>query len=76
MWPKKWIKLNDLSSGQYSANKNIRFKTSRVRSDACGYSDAYTVVKGGIDLLAAVANENEKAEKNVAVKNMVNLDYA
>ena len=47
-----------------------------VRSDVCGYSDAYTVVKGGIDLLAAVANENEKAEKNVAVKNMFNLDYA
>ena len=25
---KKWIEVNDLSSGQYSVNKNIRFKTS------------------------------------------------
>ena len=24
---KKWIKLNDLSSGKYSVTKNIRFKT-------------------------------------------------
>ena len=24
---KKWIEINDLSSGQYSVNKYIRFKT-------------------------------------------------
>ena len=41
---KKWIKVNDLSSGQYSVNKNIRFKTSMFRSDLCVYSDAYIVV--------------------------------
>ena len=28
---KKWIEVNDLSSGQYSANKNIRFETSTLR---------------------------------------------
>ena len=28
---KKWIKVNDLLSGQYSVNKNIRFKTSMLR---------------------------------------------
>ena len=33
------------------------------------YSDAYIVLKGKIDLLAAAANENDKAEKNVAFKN-------
>ena len=37
-----------------------------LRSDLCDYSDAYIVVK---DLLAAAANENHKAEKNVAFKN-------
>ena len=30
---KKWIKVNDLSSRQYSVNKNVRFKTSMLRSD-------------------------------------------
>ena len=38
---KKWIEINDLSSGQYSANKNIRFKTSMLRADLCDYSDVY-----------------------------------
>ena len=67
---KKWVKLNDLSSGQYLVNKNIRFKTSMLRSDLCDYSDKYIVVKGTIDLLvAAAANKNHKAEKYIAFKN-------
>ena len=68
---KKLVEVNDLSSGPYSVNKNIRFKTSMLRSDLCDYSDAYIVVKRVIDLLAAAANENDKAEKNVAFKNNV-----
>ena len=35
--------INDLSRGQYSANKNIRFKTEMLRSDFCDYSNAYIV---------------------------------
>ena len=45
---KKWIKVNDLSAGQYSVNKNIRFKTLMLRSDLCHYSDACIVVKGRV----------------------------
>ena len=45
---KKWIEVNDLLSGQYSVKKNIRFKTSMLRSGLCGCSDAYTVAKGTI----------------------------
>ena len=48
---RKWIEVNDLSSGQYSVNENIRFKTSMLRSDLCDYSDAYIVVKGRISVL-------------------------
>ena len=44
----KWIEVNYLSSSQFSINKNIRFKTSMLRSDLCDYSDAYIVVKGTI----------------------------
>ena len=40
---KKWIEVNDLSSGKYSVNKYIRFKTSMLKSDLCHYSDAYFV---------------------------------
>ena len=34
---KKWIEVNDLSSGQYYVNKNISFKTSVLRSDSCDW---------------------------------------
>ena len=44
----KWIEVNDLSSGQNSANKNIKFKTSMLRPDLCDFSDAYIFVKGTI----------------------------
>ena len=37
-----------------------------LKSDFCNYSDTYIAVKGAIDLLAADANENDKAEKNIA----------
>ena len=40
-----------------------------LRSDLFDYSDAYVVVKGAKDLLAAAANENVKAGKEVAFKN-------
>ena len=38
------------------------------RSYLPGYIDAYIVIKGTIDLLAA-ANENHKAEKDVVLRN-------
>ena len=36
---RKWIEVNNLSGGQYSVNKNIRFKTRRL--DLCDYGDTY-----------------------------------
>ena len=52
-----------------SSGVNLRFKTSMLRSDLYDYSEAYIVAKGAIDILAAAANENDKAQKNVAFKN-------
>ena len=40
-----------------------------LRSDLCDQSDVFIVVKRVIDLSAAAANENDKAEKDVAFKN-------
>ena len=64
---KKWIEVNDLSSGQYSVNKNIRFKTSMLRSDLCDYSDAYIVVKGIINVTGT--NANNRRNKKLTFKN-------
>ena len=63
---KKWIEVYDQSGGNYNVNKEIRIKTSVLRSDLCDYSNAYIVVKGTI----TVANPNNaKRNKAVAFKN-------
>ena len=51
---KKCIEVYDRSQGNYDINKEIRIKTSMLRSDLCDFSDAYIVVKGNI----AVTNPN------------------
>ena len=45
---KKWIEVYDQSEGNYNPNKEIRIKTSMLRSDLCDFNDAYIVVKGNI----------------------------
>ena len=63
---KKWIEVYDQSEGNYNVNKEIRIKTSMLRSDLCDFSDAYIVVKGDI----TVTNPNNaKRNKAVAFKN-------
>ena len=42
---KKWIEVYDQSGGNCNVNKEIRIKTSMLRSDLCDFSNAYIVVK-------------------------------
>ena len=71
---KKWLEVNDLSSDQYSVHKNVRFKTSILRSDLSDYSDAYIVVKGIINVTGT--NANNRRNKKLAFKNNAPLDHA
>ena len=48
---KNWVEINDDVRGVYSPNKQIRFKTSMLRSSLCDYSDAYILVRGNITVL-------------------------
>ena len=62
---KNWTEIDDDIRGAYSPNKQIRFKTSMLRSSLCDYSDAYILVKGNISVnitgtAAAPTNRNEK----------------
>ena len=57
---KKWVKLHDPSGEAYSTNKQIRFKTSMLRSDLCDYSDSYIVVKGTITVEGADKIDRKK----------------
>ena len=63
---KKWIEVYDQSERNNSPNKEIRIKTSMLRSDVCNYFNAYIIVKGDI----TVTNPNNaKRNKAVAFKN-------
>ena len=65
---KKWIEVRGQSGETYNTNKQIRFKTSLLRSDLCDFSDAYIVVKG---IVTVSANERDRDEMNrqVILKN-------
>ena len=57
---KKWIEVHDQSGSaedRYKPSKQIRFKTSMLRSDVCDFSDVYIVVKGNITLTKDVDRE-------------------
>ena len=55
------------SEGNYSVNKEVRIKTSILRSDLCDFSDAYIVLKGDITLEGD--NDANKRNKDLAFKN-------
>ena len=63
---RKWIEVYYQSKANYDVNKEIRIKTSMLRSDLFDFSDAYIIVKGAI----TVTNPNDaKRNKAVAFKN-------
>ena len=86
---KKWIEVYDQSEGNYNPNKEIRIKTSMLRSDLCDFNDAYIVVKGNIivnkktftaddieepnDTAANVTATNTANEKRWFLKTMLHL---
>ena len=45
---RKWVEAQHQSGDTYDMSRQIRFKTSMLRSDLCDYSDAYVWVKGKI----------------------------
>ena len=66
---KKWIEVYDQSEGNYNINKEIRIKTSMLRSDLCDFSDAYIVVKGNIIVNEKTFTADDIEEPNNTVAN-------
>ena len=62
---KKLIEVYDQSKENYSVNKEIRIKTSMLRSDLCDFSDGYIVVEGNI----TPEGDNDVNKRNLAFKN-------
>ena len=72
---KKRIEVNDLSGSQYSLKKNIRFKTSTLRSNLCNYSDAYLLVKWRVSVRGSSdanrTNEKLKFKNNAPFRSCI-----
>ena len=63
---RNWAEINYEARGTYSPNKQIKFKTSMIRSSLCDYGDAYILVNGNITVnitgtAAAPTNRNKKS---------------
>ena len=64
---KKWVEVYDQSEGNYNVNKEIRIKTSMLRSDLFDFSDAFIVVKGTITVTKITFTANDfEAPNNTA----------
>ena len=64
---KKWIEVYDQSEGNYNVNKEIRIKTSMLRSDLCDFNDAYIVVKGTITVTNPDNAKRNKAAQQCTI---------
>ena len=64
---KKWVEVYDQSQENYNPNKEIKIKTSMLRSDLCDFSDAYIIVKGNITVTKKTFTANDfEAPNNTA----------
>ena len=67
---KKWVEVHDQSGSaddRYKPNKQIRFKTSMLRSDLCDFSDTYIVVKGEVTITGG--SNSSRKNRPLAFKN-------
>ena len=68
---KKWIEVHDQSGtvkDRYKPSKQVRFKSSVLRSDLCDYSDSYIVVEG--DITVEEENDRDEHNRDLVLKNI------
>ena len=68
---RNWVEINDESRGTYTSN-DIKFKTTKLRSNLCDYADAYILVKGTVTITGAkndVTKQADERDQGVTFKN-------
>ena len=73
---KKWIDVHDQSEKNYSVNKEIRIKSSMLRSDLCDYSNAYIVLKRNITVTKKIFTADDIEAPNNTADNITDTDTA
>ena len=64
---RNWVEINDDIKGAYSPNKQIRFKTSMLRSSLCDYGNACILAKGNISVNNTAAEGAAANNSNIKV---------
>ena len=66
---KNWVEINDYSRETYNTNRQIKFKSSMLRSSLCDYSDASILAIGTITITGTGVNDAAKRldERNKGV---------
>ena len=73
---KKWIDVDDQSEKNYNPNKEIRIKTSMLRSDLRDFSDAYIVVKGITKMIKKTFTADDFEDPNNTAANVTATNNA
>ena len=55
-----WVQINNDFQRVYNINSQIKFKTSRIQSILCKYSDAYILVIRNITNTREIAGANNR----------------
>ena len=71
---KKWIEVYDESQVNYDINKEIRIKTSILRSDLCDFSGAYILVTGNITVVKKIFTAADFERPNNTNLNTINTN--
>ena len=66
---KNWVEINDESCGTYNANRQIKFKTSMLRTILCDYSDVFILASTTITVPNTRTAVNPDNRKNIIIKN-------
>ena len=68
---KIWVEINDDSRGIYNVHRQIKFKTTMLKSSIFDYSDAYILVKGTVtfDNTSAAGVAANNTNKKIIFKN-------
>ena len=66
------IEINYQSGGTYSVNKQIRFKTTMLKSSLCDYIDAYILVNGRITITGDAGPAAGTSEAQLLAARQVN----
>ena len=72
-----WVEINDESRGTYNVNRQIKLKTTMLKSSLCDYSNAYILLKRNITVNntavdGAPANNTNKKVKITKVAPFTN----